>query len=71
MTYGISKLKLKHNSIIYASNIIEYDEKDDDLSLAGYYIIDNAILLKITIEYRNQIDFGNPVYDIFLILIVQ
>ena len=70
MTYGISKLKLKHNSIIYASNIIEYDEKDDDLSLAGYYIIDNAILLKITIEYRNQIDFGNPVYDI-LILIVQ
>ena len=34
-----------------------------DLNLFGYYIIDNAIPIKITIEYHSKINFGNRAYN--------
>ena len=38
-------------------------EKTMDPNLFGYYIIDNAIPMKITIEYHSKINFGNNKYQ--------
>ena len=38
-------------------------EKTMDLNLFGYYIIDNAIPIKITIEYHSKINLGNRAYN--------
>ena len=38
-------------------------EKTMDPNLFRYYIIDNAIPMKITIEYHSKINFGNRAYN--------